>query len=111
MIYPFLEYIIDENHPLLGDLKRGFAEEDRRKISELLAIIVNTLPTRAIYRDLSDDNTSISQPELEIKSLLSHAIDLKNYLEAKGYSEDNILNILKNAEMFRLRWGEIKDSL
>jgi len=106
-----IEYIIDENHPLLGDLKRGFAEEDRRKISELLAIIVNTLPTRAIYRDLSDDNTSISQPELEIKSLLSHAIDLKNYLEAKGYSEDNILNILKNAEMFRLRWGEIKDSL
>jgi hypothetical protein len=106
-----VEYIVDHDHHLLRSLTDGFGEEEKKRVTELINIIVNTLPTRAIYRDLCDDSASIAQPELELKNLIALAVDMKRYLQTMGRSEDNINIILRNAEMFRLRWKEIKDCI
>jgi hypothetical protein len=103
-----IEYVVDHDHHLLRSLTEGFGEDEKNRVSELVNIIVNTLPTRAIYRDLCDDSASVAQPELELKSLIALAVDMKQYLQSMGRSEENISTILKNAEMFRLRWAEIK---
>ena len=106
-----VEYTIDHDHHLVQSLTEGLADDERKRIAELITIIVNTLPTRAIYQDLCDDSASISQPELELKSLIAHAVEMKKYLESEGRSKENIHTILKNAEMFRLRWKEIESFL
>jgi hypothetical protein len=102
-----VEYTIDQDHHLVQSLTDGLTDDERKKIVELFTLIVNTLPTRAIYQDLCDDSASISQPELELKSLVAHAVEMKRYLEIEGRSKENIHTILKNAEMFRLRWKDI----
>jgi len=104
-----VEYIVDHDHHLLRSLTDGLGEDEKRKVAELINIIVNTLPTRAIYRDLCDDSASVAQPELELKSLIALAVDMKRYLLSMGRSEENISSILRNAEIFRLRWNEVKD--
>lgn len=106
-----VEYTIDQDHHLVQSRIDGLADDERKKIVELITIIVNTLPTRAIYQDLCDDSASISQPELELKSLVAHAVEMRRYLELEGRSKENIHTILKNAEMFRLRWKEIESFL
>ena len=104
-----VEYIVDHDHHLLRSLTDGLGEDEKRKVAELINIIVNTLPTRAIYRDLCDDSASVAQPELELKSLIALAVDMKRYLLSMGRSEENVSTILRNAEIFRLRWNEVKD--
>lgn len=106
-----VEYIVDHDHHLLLSLTDGFEEDAKRRVTELINIIVNTLPTRAIYRDLCDDSASVAQPELDLKSLIALAADMKRYLQSLDRSEDNINTILRNAEMFRLRWKEIEDCI
>ncbi len=106
-----VEYTIDHDHHLVRSLTDGLGDDQRKKVEELITIIVNTLPTRAIYQDLCDDSASITQPELDIKSLVAHAIEMKRYLTSEGRSDENIHTILKNAEMFRLRWKEIESFL
>jgi hypothetical protein len=104
-----VEYIVDHDHHLLRSLIDGFGEDEKKRVAKLINIIVNTLPTRAIYRDLCDDSASVAQPELELKSLIALAVEMKRYLQSMGRSDENIITILRNAEMFRLRWKEIKD--
>ena len=104
-----VEYVVDTENHLVRSLTAGLSEEQRTNVVELVSIITNTLPTRAIYRDLCDDSASITQPDLELSMLIKHAIEMKRYLETTGRTQENIHRILKNAEMFRLRWKEIEN--
>jgi len=106
-----IEYKINNEHPIISKILCNLCDDEKGKLESLLNLIENTLPTRAIYRDLTDDSASICQPEIELETLVLHAQEMKNLLMDAGRSATQIYSLLQHSEMFRLRWGEIRDLL
>jgi len=106
-----IEYVLDQEHPVIVQLLNSFDKSQENKLKDLLLLIENTLPTQAIFRDLSDNSASICQPEIELEALISHALGIKKLLLSNGKSDNQIYSLLKQMDVFRLRWAEIRNLL
>jgi hypothetical protein len=106
-----IQYVLNDEHPVMTQLKASLNDDQTQRVAKFLQIVVNTLPVKAIYQDYKDDETGIDQPKVDIKDLISHARQTKRYLVENGYTDEQIVRVMKSNELFRLRWQEIESSL
>ena len=106
-----IQYVLNNEHPVISRLNSSLDTKQSSEVNKILQVIVNTLPIKEIYRDYNDDETAIDQPEIDFDDLLSHARETKNYLIKNGYTNEQMVRLMKSNELFRLRWQEIENSL
>jgi hypothetical protein len=106
-----IQYVLNGEHPVMTQLNTSLDDEQALNVAKFLQIIVNTLPVKTIYQDYKDDEAAIDQPKVDIKDLIDHARQTRHYLFANGYTDEQILRVMKSNELFRLRWQEIQSSI
>ena len=93
-----IEYVINDDHPLLSDLFNDIPEQQRRKLRQLLRMIGQSFPAAAFFSDYSNTPKLMEadQPDIEAMTALARMLVQAN----PDLDQSGLSSVLSTMEPF-----------
>jgi len=104
-------YRINRNHPSITALLDFSDEDHRREIESVLSLIEASFPKESLYYDLSNDAENVEFTEMQEEAFKDNARTFFSQLKQTGKTDEVILSIMGNMDIFSNRWNDALDAL
>lgn len=104
-------YRINRNHPSITALLNSSDEDHRKEIESVLSLIEASFPKESLYYDLSNDAENVEFTEMQEEAFKDNARTFFSQLKQTGKTDEVILSIMGNMDIFSNRWNDALDAL
>lgn len=104
-------YEVNTSHPVIATFRESLDSDTAKQFDAVLGMVASAFPTEAIYYDLSKNPDNVEFPSIPDDQFEEDVNCFFGALKQTGKSDDEILSIMKNADVFHNRWKDILKTL
>lgn len=99
-----ISYGLNIDHPIFASFMDRLGDDTREDFVKILEMVGSTLPIDAIYADMGGSPERVFGEALSPEAMELAVIETFRNLAATGLSKNQIIEMLKSADLFRTNW-------
>lgn len=99
-------YRISRDNPVIASFTESLNVDDRKDFENVLSLIESTFPKEAMFYDFANNEESVKLESISDDAFEQSCKVFFSRVKQQGASDEVVLSIMKNAELFLSRWSD-----